>query len=247
MPADNGLDSFVRAQTQQAAQAEVKGHWAAAALAWETVSLVRPADAQARARLADVRGRIDRLSADRQSAAEAAQRRGDWDAATLAYLDVLALDPTRRSAADALRQIERERNRRSMVGRFARPATVARRGPAEAEAPAADMGGDGTRSANSVREHATMLVSQGDLDGAIQMLRDAAGRNPGAHRPMLADLYVQRAESLKQSQPEAARAAAEAALAIDRRHPAALAVLQQLPKPKPRPRAPATAASAVPR
>ena len=91
-----------------------------------------------------------------------------------------------------------------------------------------------------------MLVQQGDFDGAIQVVRDATSqRNDAPLRTLLADLYVQKADSLKQRQPDAARAAVEAALAIDRRHAGALALQQQLPPARPRagpPLGPATPA-----
>lgn len=229
---DLTLPAFEQAQAERAGAAEARGHWATAALAWEVLTLLRPGDEVVRTRLAQARQRIDSLAAERQAAAEAAQRRGELDAATQAYLDVLALDPTRRAAADALRQIERDRGRRSLAGRFARP--IAPRRP-DGEMTAPDSG-DSARSANNVREHATMLSRQGDLDGAIQLLRDAtATRNDAGQRALLADLYVQKAEALKLRQPDAARAAVEAALAIDRRHAGALA-LQQLLLPATRPK-----------
>jgi hypothetical protein len=81
-----------------------------------------------------------------------------------------------------------------------------------------------------------MLARQGDLDGAIQLLRDSPlATTASALRALLADLYVQKAEALKLRQPDAARAAVEAALAIDRRHAGALALQQQLlPATRPR-------------
>lgn len=222
---DTAMAAFEQAQTDRATHAEARGHWAAAALAWEVLTLVRPGDERAHSRLADVRQRIDTLAAERKAAAETAQRRGDLDVATQAYLEVLALDPSRRSVADALRQIERDRARRVLTSRFARPIAM------RPEMPAADAA-ESSRSANSVREHATMLVRQGDLDGAIQMLRDSPqARNDASQRALLADLYVQKADMLKQRQPEAARAAVNAALALDRRHAGALALQLQLQPP----------------
>ena len=67
------------------------------------------------------------------------------------------------------------------------------------------------------------------MRGGGQLLRDATPtRNDAGQRALLADLYVQKAEALKLRQPDAARAAVEAALAIDRRHAGALALKQQL-------------------
>jgi hypothetical protein len=148
----------------------------------------------------------------------------------MAWLELLALQPDDAAAADALRQIERERSRRSQLGRFARPPQVAARRPTDNGATPPAASADAQRAANSQREHATMLARQGDLDGAIALLRDGGWwRTQPAHRTLLADLYVRKAEGLKSSQPEAARAAVEAALAVDARHPGALALLAQLP------------------
>jgi tetratricopeptide (TPR) repeat protein len=114
---------------------------------------------------------------------------------------------------------------------------------AEAEA----QPGEAARAANSQREHATMLARQGDLDGAIQLLRDSpALRHDAAHRSLLADLYVQKAESLRQRQPDQARQAVNAALALDRRHPGALALQSQL-RSGSKVRGPAAGASAAAR
>lgn len=226
---DAPLQGYERTQAERAASAEAAGQWADAALAWEILSVLRPNDQQVRQRLESARQRIDTLANDRQAAAVAAHRRGDLDGAMQAYLDVLVLDPSRRIAADALRQIERDRTRRSVVGRFARP--PAPRRSIEAEMAAAVEPSEPARAANSQREHATLLARQGDLDGAIQLLRDStAARQDAAHRNLLADLYVQKAETLRQRQPELARQAVEAALALDRRHAGALALQAQLPK-----------------
>lgn len=244
-PADAQLQGYEKSQAEQAALAESQGRWADAALAWEVLSLLRPDDERTRERLEQARKRIDTLVLEKQNAAVAAHRRGDLDLAALAYLDVLALDPTQRIAADALRQIERDRNRRSLVGRFARPPS-ARRG-IEAEMAASVDSSEPARAANSQREHATMLARQGDVDGAIQLLRDSpALRTDPAHRRLLADLYVQKAEALRARQPDAARQAVDAALALDRRHAAALALQGQLPK-TPRARAAPGPAASAPR
>lgn len=230
-PADNRLADFERQQVELAQAAESRGHWAKAALVWEVLTLVNPEDSSHQSRWTTARKQAERLATERQAAADTAQRRGDLDAATRAWLEVLALDPGRTQAADALRLIERERVRRTTVGRFA-SSVGARRGPAEMPPPEAT---DPVRSTNSVREHASMLVQQGDLDGAIQLLKDTPPARADARlRRQLADLYVQKADALKQRQPEAARANVDAALAIDRRHAGALALQQQLPPARPR-------------
>lgn len=222
------LSDFEKQQVDLALAAERRGQWAVALLNWEVLTLVRPEESSYQERWTEARRKIDARVAALLAAADTAQRRGDAEAASRAWLDVLALDPGHARAADALRQMERERNRRANAGRFARSP-----GMAESGAPG--------RSSNSVREHASMLAQQGDVDGAIGLLREApALRTDAGLRGQLADLYVQKAEALKQRQPEAARAAVDAALALDRRHPGALALQLQLPPPRPR-AAPGTA------
>lgn len=224
-------DAFQQQQQDRAERAEAQGRWAEAALAWEVLALLRPGDDAVAGRLAAARQQIGERVARHQAAAQAAQRRGDGQAAMREWLELLALDPTHRGAADALRQIERERSARSQVGRFARPLLPARRPAEPAPAPSPALA-EAARSANSQREHATLLARQGDLDGAIALLRDSPQwRSQPAHRAMAVDLYVRKAEATKASQPEVARKAIEAALAIDARHPAALALQAQLSRP----------------
>lgn len=222
---DPALALFRDRQAERARQAEADGRWADAELAWEVIALMQPGDPAPAARLDAVKARVADLVAERRAQAEAAQRRSDLDAAAQAWLDVLALAPTHATAADALRQIERERERRRMAGRNAR-VPMAKRVPDEPES--ADLSEAGRRNAN-LREHAALLARQGDVDGAVALLREPA-RTDAALRAQLADLYVARAESLRQRDPIAARAAVDAALALDRKHAAALALVRQLPR-----------------
>jgi len=227
---DAQLAVFEQQQKLRAHRAETEGRWADAALAWQVLALMHPGDAQIGVQLAAVRGQIESRLSERRAAAEAARQRGDLERAAEAYLDLLALVPGQRAAADALRQIERERNRRSQVARAARLQPP--RGNATVPGMAAGSSADPADRSNSLREHATMLARQGDVDGAIQMLTNAARwRQQPALKSLLVDLYVQKAESLRQRQPQAARAAVDAALAIDRRHSAAQALLRQLSQP----------------
>jgi tetratricopeptide (TPR) repeat protein len=225
------LDAFQQQQQDRAERAEAQGRWAEAALAWEVLGLLRPDDGAVARRLAAARQQIGERVARHQAVAQAAQRRGDGQAAMREWLELLALDPSHLGAADALRQMERERSARSQVGRFARPLLPARRPAEPAPAPSPALA-EAARSANSQREHATLLARQGDLDGAITLLRDSPQwRSQPAHRAMVVDLYVRKAEATKAAQPEVARKAVEAALAIDARHPAALALQVQLVRP----------------
>lgn len=222
---DPVLKAFEQQQQARAEQAESAGRWGEAVLAWEVLAAVRPAG-PAGQRLVQARQRAASAAAERAGVAEAAQRRGDLDAAAQAWLEVLALDELRPGAAEALRQIERDRNRRSMVGRFAK-LSPPRKVSADSDMPVA--GSEAARTSNTLREHATVMARQGDFDAATQMLRDSPDwRTDVSLRALAADVYVQKAESLRVRQPAAARAAVDAALAIDPRHPAALQLQQQL-------------------
>lgn len=226
------FDAFEAAQHARAARYESEGRWAEAEIAREVLTILRPDDPAARDALSATRNRIAALAAERAAEAEAAQRRGDLDAAAQALLEALALQPDRRGAADTLRAIERERERRRLTGRNARVA-IGRRSQDDAE-PSNAESPDAARRNNSLREHAALLSRQGDLDGAIALLREPARGSPGL-RSTLVDLYVTKAETLRLRQPDAARAAVDAALALDRRHAGALALQRQLARPASRP------------
>jgi len=220
LPADPGLDRFEKVQKARAEAAAADGHWAEAALAYEGLALVHPDDPAYAAALEKVRQRIATASAEQWALAEAARRRTDWEAAARAYLQVLAIDPGHLAAADALRAVERERNRRSIVGRFSRQ-VLARRGT--------DPDGNVYADTRNQIEHATLLARQGDVDAAITLLKEGMRANgDSARKSLLADLYVQRAESLRQQNPQSARTSVDAALALDPNHPQARALARQL-------------------
>lgn len=222
---DAALLEFERVQLDRAERALAAGDLAAAALALHALRLVRPDDEGLRARLDAVQRRIAASTAERLAAAQAAHRRGDADGAAHRYLELLALDPAHREAAQALRAIEAERRRRSLGATPSRNDAYGRGGRLAPTGRAADP----VREEAGVLEHATLLARQGDVDDAIQALRDAPQtRASTALRALLADLYVRKAEALRQRDPEAALAAVNAALAIDRRHARALAVHQQM-------------------
>ncbi|HET7863582.1 MAG TPA: hypothetical protein VFL86_04175, partial [Burkholderiaceae bacterium] len=114
-----------------------QGKLADAAVAWEILSVLRPDVAEYREQCTKIQSQIDAAVAERLQRAGQAQRRGELDAAAQGYLAVLALQPDHAQAADALRTIERERNKRNVLGRAARLAAGAR-----APAPSRPAGGD---------------------------------------------------------------------------------------------------------
>jgi hypothetical protein len=115
----DGIDAFERQQRERAEFALRQGRLADAALAWEVLTALKPQRSDYRERLAATLSQIRTAVEDRLGKAAAAKRRGDLDGAVQHYLAVLALEPSQEAAADALRAIERERQKRH-VGRLAR-------------------------------------------------------------------------------------------------------------------------------
>jgi hypothetical protein len=98
------------------------GQLAEAALSFEILTVLRPDDASYRNHLAQTRRLIDARVAELLRRGSQASRRGAIDVAEKHYLAVLALQPDHGGAAEALRNLERERNRRSG---FSKPARMA--------------------------------------------------------------------------------------------------------------------------
>ena len=222
---DTVLD-FERAQLQRATTAERQGRLADAALAWEVLTVLRPKDAEYARRLLQARQRVSTAAAEGLARAAEEQRRGDLDRAARAYLQVLALLPDHKIAADALRAIERERNQRNFVGRFSRN-TMPRGVVAEAEPrPVASTD-------RNLVEHASILAGQGEIDAAIALLARPAnerGADQGL-RQLLGELYFRKAELLLPQHVRQAVAALERSLKADPAHRAAKARLLALRSP----------------
>lgn len=145
--------AFERTQQERAVKLVQEGRLAEAAGVWEVLALLRPDAAEYRDRLEQTRTRIDSEAAEHWRKAELARRRGELDNAQSQYLQVLQLQPEHVAAADALRAIEKERNRRSYLGRLSR-VTLGKRGAGGTEvapvakpaasAPATTAGGSST-------------------------------------------------------------------------------------------------------
>jgi hypothetical protein len=139
----DGVEAFERQQRERAETAQRQGRLADAALAWEVLTALKPQRSEYRERLAATRAQVRSGVADRLGKAAVAHKRGELDGAVQHYLAALALDPLNDSAADALRAIERERQKRP-AGRLARD-PLHRRANGEADprpqAPAARAAG----------------------------------------------------------------------------------------------------------
>lgn len=227
---DPAVQGFEQRQRERALKATQLGHWAAARSAWETLIVLRPGNSEYRERLTQAQRQIDAGVAARLPAAQAAQQRGELDTAARLYLEVLALSPTQSVAAEGLRATERERNRRAVVGRFARD--VMARTP-QADAPAARNGDAGTTdtSASAAHlEHATFLAAQGEWEGAVRLLNERLAAQPkdSASKSLLAELYAQQAERLAATDRAAAIKLLERSVKLDPGNQAAAQRLRAL-------------------
>jgi tetratricopeptide (TPR) repeat protein len=213
-----------------------QGRLAEAALVWEVLATIRPKVAEYRERGAEVQRQIDAAVADRLQKGAQAAARGQAEVATQHYLQALSLQPQNAQAADALRGLERERIKRSNLGKLSR-ITLTRRANAEAEmAPSAEAGTVTARPSeggdSNELEHASLLASQGEYDEAIALLerRLRANRRDDATRALLADVYFQKAEvsaAARNGRP-AAITLLERAVRTDPQHARAAERLKQL-------------------
>lgn len=168
-----GPDEALR---ERARAADQERRWADAIVQWEAVLLLRPDDAEATAQIASLRARIADGVGEAMSRGEQARRRGDADAATTAYLRALALDPHHAGAQAALREIERDRLRRGVLGRAPRPMG--------GQTPGGTMAGPGD---NAEVELGVQQFRQGDYAAAAQTLQRHLQRSP---KDVLARAYL---------------------------------------------------------
>ena len=223
-PRQAPLDELERRWLERLATAERNGQWAQAALALEVLVLLNPRAYQERQ--AELNKRIGQAHAERLQRAQQELAAGRLEAAEQLYLSALALRPQSGDAAQALRAIERARNKRDYLGQSSR-ITLTRRYavPATTAQAAAQL------DASMEREHASMLATQGDADAAIAVLEDQLSRDKAdrATRSMLVELYVKKAQGLRGQDLAAGRAALAQALRLAPDHTGARSLMKQLP------------------
>lgn len=134
---DSSLAAFERTQQERALQFTQQGRYAEAADVWEVLMLLHPDMPVYREKVEQAQVKAESDAGDHLRRADQARRRGDLDIAQTQYLMVLQLQPDHAQAADALRAIERERNRRSYLGRLSRVTLGKRGGGGTEAAPAA--------------------------------------------------------------------------------------------------------------
>ena len=203
-----------------------QGHLADAAISWEILTVLRPYASEYRDGLNETRRLIDTAVSDRLQRAQQAGKRRELDAAAAQYLSVLALQPDQEQAAEALRGIERERNKLLYLGKFSR-LTLTRRAAADAQM--ASPGPSAPLDRNEV-EHAAMLGTQGEFDDAIALLERHLAADRGDSRAclLLADMYFQKAEKQLARDKSGAVAWFEKSLRLDASNQRAAARLKQL-------------------
>jgi tetratricopeptide (TPR) repeat protein len=194
---------------QRAAAAVAAGRWRQAAWHWEAVAVLRPEDPQPRREVERALAQAEQAAQAKLPAARRARQRGDAEAASRLYLEVLALAPAQAEAKEALRAIERERVARLHLGQLS-SFTLTNRSTAGAMMQAeSSRAPRGRAPLSNEIEHASLLAEQGELDAAIELLLalvTADKPNPAA-RSLLADLYVRRAKALAETdRPGAIRA-----------------------------------------
>lgn len=232
LPVSSGApwQAFLQQHRAATEAAEQRGQWSQVLWHLDVLLAVTPDDAELQRRRASAQQAAHLAAADRQQRARQARSRGDHESATRLYLEWLSLAPGETEPAEALRALERERVKRQHLGQLSRNTLNRRMGaeptiPSTGQVPAASSGAD-----RNELEHASLLASQGEVEGAIAVLRPlvTARRADPAVRRLLADLYVRQAEALLPARREAAVAALERAVQVDPTHTRAAARLKEL-------------------
>ncbi|UXH80663.1 tetratricopeptide repeat protein [Roseateles amylovorans] len=241
------VGAFEAAHLQRAQDMEKQGQLAEAALSWEVLTLLRPDNASYRDSQAALRKQIETAVADRLQRGQQAQKKGDLEGASNQYLTALALQPDNAPAAEALRAIEKERNRRTYLGTPSR--ITLRRGTTDGAAPKAAAApkagakvaaGAAAATPSTVApaaagadrnelEHIAMLSAQGEVDEAIAQLEKRSAqdkRDPSARR-LLADLYVRKAERVATTDRTGGINWLQKCLKIDPKHARATTLMRQ--------------------
>ena len=200
---------------ERALTAEREGRLSDALVAWDVLCLLRPGKFDVE--LAKIRSRIETMLSAQVQRAEQELKRGNLERAEQMYLAALAISPRNETVAQALRSIDRARNRRDYLGPRAR---------------AKLMKPPGTETINVAldREHLSMLISHGELGEAISMLEKRLLAVPldRQSRTQLADLYVQQAQAALPQDVKAAKNWLAKALKTVPTHAPALEQMRQL-------------------
>jgi tetratricopeptide (TPR) repeat protein len=214
VPSAPGLSEFEARQRETLELASRRGRWGEVMWSLDVLQALRPNDTSLAPRRAAAERAAQEAAAERLRLAKLVQQRGDAEGAVRHYLEVLSLQPQHAEAADALRTLERERVARHHLGVSAR-AAFARNATA-----AAKKSGKANDGGRNDLEHASMMAAQGDVKGAIALLKPSSVdvNNDAGKRRLLADLHLREAELMWPSQRGAAVTTAERGLKIDPQH-----------------------------
>ena len=122
VPRASSAPDFERRLREQALAQLSQSKLAEAAMSWEILTALRPDEAEYRTRLIETRRLINQQVTGHLERGAQAFKRGALDDAEQHYLTALGLQPDDAASADALRDLERERMRRQVLGRPARMA-----------------------------------------------------------------------------------------------------------------------------
>ncbi len=224
LPQGSPNPAFEQQQRERARELTRQGAYGEAAVAWELLTLLRPDVDDYAEKLRRVRARVESRVAQRMQSADQAKRRGENEQAAQLYLQVLADEPLNTQAADALRVIERERNRRNFLGKPSR-LTLTRGAMYESEQSRAPQMAD-----RNDLEHASLLMHQSEYAEAIRLLERYVKTFPQdeAGRKALAEACFQLAERKLSAEPKAAQLLLQRAVKLDPSHDQAARRLQQL-------------------
>jgi len=187
-PPELPLDQRERERAQALMQ---ESRYAEAAQHWEVLHMLHPEQPVYADKLAEARSRAAQAAAQNVQEAQQARRQGQTEHAVALYLRALNADPGNAEAAQGLREIQKESDRRAYAG--------AARGSGEAPQRS------GSRSAPSAAERrdldsGIMLLHQGDPAAAVQALESYLRRYPrdDLGRRTLQDAYAEQARRLAQ-------------------------------------------------
>lgn len=179
------LDQRERERAQTLMQ---EGRYADAAQHWEILQMLHPEQADYAEKLAEARSRATQAAAQHVQEAQQARRQGQTDRAAALYLRALSADPRNADAAQGLREIQKESDRRA----YARGNSETSQRGASRSAPSAVERRD--------LDSGIMLLHQGDDAAAVQALESYVRRYPrdDLGRRTLQDAYAQQARRLAQ-------------------------------------------------
>jgi tetratricopeptide (TPR) repeat protein len=170
---------------------EAAGDLAAAATQWHILTLIAPEEESFRLKLAATKNAISRAVNQTYQSGLAALRKGEMEEAWQAMLRVLALAPDNAEAAQALRDIEKQRIGRIQAERAAR----VRRG----EWMAANRWAPSTGRQSYDLDQPIDIFMAGDITGGLREMRRYVESNPddkaGRHR--IANVVYEEARKLE--------------------------------------------------